>query len=631
SAARLKLAASPSSSSAAPRGSVKGKRPDLKKTPFSSRRAGGEVPYAAPRPAAGARANKFAGAVNKVVATTATLLGFLVGANPRPRRSITAGASGPRPSDVSTPGGIFRAAGVTARPSTPAGTGGSGGSSGGSSGSSSGGSAGPRAGKAPFASRPASRMAKDAPSASVTGKQPAAPAKRRPALFSSAMRPSTPSAGPHDSRRAAAARPVTPAPSAASAARHATATALRPATPSPPFHTRSAFSTAAATAAHPSSSSPARPSTPSGHPTATANVAVHQPHHATSHALPHASGGSNSAASGRVSPTPPPRPASAASARSSRAVEPAAARPAAVGAKPASAAAVPTRDSPTPRSRTPALRRVASNAALAAAARRASPTPAAAAATAPRPPPPDVLIDPFGFLLLASAPSAGPRSPAPSQLQPDLSRVVPSPAARRAATADARRLSRWLALASTQPVTAATAAAATAVAESPTAGPAGPEVAGVPLRVRSSGPVFGFPHHADRFRAAVARDAGGVPQVWRGHVWYHLITAQSGLLAAPSTGEDGSAATPAVSLGRGDGPLDVRLELRSTPSRHEAHFKRDIERAFPNHVLYFGEGSQGRSSLLSLLRAFTMGKLSFGYWRGLSKIAGLLLLMMEEE
>ncbi|KAJ1554456.1 Rab GTPase-activating protein 1 [Cladochytrium tenue] len=232
-------------------------------------------------------------------------------------------------------------------------------------------------------------------------------------------------------------------------------------------------------------------------------------------------------------------------------------------------------------------------------------------------PTPPLLMDPFGFLL-----------PTPTTRLPlDVTLAVPSPVSRQQAALDFRRTPRWREMASEVIVTDAVRAAAGQFASADTltkgstlsTSTASGEIDGVPLRVRIE-PMFAFPHTSEKFRQTLVKD--GVPQLWRGHVWYHLLVNQSGLLPDQSP----------ESRSRLDSRLIAELKaLQSEVSRHEASFPIDIELCFPSHLLFFGIASQGRASLLSVLRSYTSGEQSFGYWRGLSKVAAVLLLMMEEE
>ncbi|KAI9320303.1 hypothetical protein DFJ73DRAFT_324324 [Zopfochytrium polystomum] len=141
-------------------------------------------------------------------------------------------------------------------------------------------------------------------------------------------------------------------------------------------------------------------------------------------------------------------------------------------------------------------------------------------------------------------------------------------------------------------------------------------------------PVYSFSHTSEKFRTRLVRE--GVPQLWRGHVWYHLLTHQSGLCKSTADHD----------------VLDSELiselsKLRSSESKHDKLIIRDVDEAFPNHVLFLdtpapdGESSptasKGKAGLKALLLAFSQGERKFGYWRGLSKIAAVLLLLMEEE
>ncbi|KAI9360358.1 rab-GTPase-TBC domain-containing protein [Zopfochytrium polystomum] len=160
-------------------------------------------------------------------------------------------------------------------------------------------------------------------------------------------------------------------------------------------------------------------------------------------------------------------------------------------------------------------------------------------------------------------------------------------------------------------------------------------------------PLYAFPHTADKLRTRLARE--GVPHLWRGHVWYHLLTHQSRLCDPPDDPHAHAALDAEI--------LTELVDLRGRPSKHQGLIEADVDEAFPNHVLFiegFGGGaaegdeaegeeggngetgmgpprSKGRAQLERLLTAFVQGERRFGYWRGLSKIAAMLVLVMEEE
>lgn len=102
----------------------------------------------------------------------------------------------------------------------------------------------------------------------------------------------------------------------------------------------------------------------------------------------------------------------------------------------------------------------------------------------------------------------------------------------------------------------------------------------------------------------------GIPDILRGAVWIKLTSSRESSTSA----------------------LKRYAELRLMENAPcEAEIVRDINRTFPNHVMYRDKHAFGQDSLLSVLRAYSVFNPEVGYCQGMGFICGLLLMYMDEE
>lgn len=106
----------------------------------------------------------------------------------------------------------------------------------------------------------------------------------------------------------------------------------------------------------------------------------------------------------------------------------------------------------------------------------------------------------------------------------------------------------------------------------------------------------------------------GVPKTKRGQVW-QLFMQQNRL--------GGMSYAPAP-----DTPYEELLR-RLTSQQHAILI--DLGRTFPNHEYFSGPLGSGQLALFNLLKAYSLLDPAVGYCQGLSFVAGLLLMHMEEE
>jgi len=109
----------------------------------------------------------------------------------------------------------------------------------------------------------------------------------------------------------------------------------------------------------------------------------------------------------------------------------------------------------------------------------------------------------------------------------------------------------------------------------------------------------------------------GVPDVFRGVVWPKLLDIS------------------------GYKPNDIKYKLKypdlnailidQLDERVKDEIERDIDRTFPNHVLFESSNSKGQSALRRLLQRYAAIDPDVGYCQGMGFIAGLLLTYMTEE
>ncbi|RKO91290.1 hypothetical protein BDK51DRAFT_36800 [Blyttiomyces helicus] len=108
---------------------------------------------------------------------------------------------------------------------------------------------------------------------------------------------------------------------------------------------------------------------------------------------------------------------------------------------------------------------------------------------------------------------------------------------------------------------------------------------GVPPKVALA-PVFTF-YRNSKFRSRLEK---GIPQTWRGHVWYDLITSSSGLLHRMTPDQ----------IGKMDaGFIRKYHELQSQTSFDEHQIALDVPRTFGNHIGYMQRRGPGALSLRS--------------------------------
>ncbi|KAJ1569082.1 hypothetical protein HK405_010141, partial [Cladochytrium tenue] len=185
---------------------------------------------------------------------------------------------------------------------------------------------------------------------------------------------------------------------------------------------------------------------------------------------------------------------------------------------------------------------------------------------------------------------------------------------------DARRFPKWKAMVVAErpgPVALAKKPQAASQQLLPTAASASPLTvagAGIPARVCLE-KVFKFTS-SEKFATRVCK---GVPNIWRGHVWYHQFTDAVASSLSPTAEE-----------------FDARLveEYRSTQNDeciYDEEIAADAQNALSNHVLFMTPESSGQIGVTRILRAFALRDPAFGYNAAMAKIAAMLLLYMEEE
>ncbi|GAB6033289.1 ecotropic viral integration site, variant 3 [Chamberlinius hualienensis] len=111
--------------------------------------------------------------------------------------------------------------------------------------------------------------------------------------------------------------------------------------------------------------------------------------------------------------------------------------------------------------------------------------------------------------------------------------------------------------------------------------------------------------------------SAGVPRQWRGDIWC-LLAEQHCLMNGPGSFPDVN--------------LDVTYEdlLKQLTCQQHAILI-DLGRTFPSHPYFSVALGAGQLSLFNLLKAYSLLDTEVGYCQGLSFIAGVLLLHMEEE
>ena len=130
-------------------------------------------------------------------------------------------------------------------------------------------------------------------------------------------------------------------------------------------------------------------------------------------------------------------------------------------------------------------------------------------------------------------------------------------------------------------------------------------------------PPGSIPH--DRLRDLVRR---GVPRAKRGLIWKFLIqqeASKSFRLAADALADAN------VNVDRSYGELLTLLTI------HQHAILIDLARTFPNHPYFNKQLGPGQLSLFNLLKAYSIIDPNVGYCQGLSFVAGILLMHLEEE
>lgn len=131
-----------------------------------------------------------------------------------------------------------------------------------------------------------------------------------------------------------------------------------------------------------------------------------------------------------------------------------------------------------------------------------------------------------------------------------------------------------------------------------------------------SGPAA-IPH--TRLRDLVRR---GVPRAKRGAIWKFLIQQEA---SEPFRPPADAVADPNVDVDRPFGELLNLLTI------HQHAILIDLARTFPNHPYFNKQLGPGQLSLFNLLKAYSIIDSNVGYCQGLSFVAGILLMHLEEE
>ena len=123
----------------------------------------------------------------------------------------------------------------------------------------------------------------------------------------------------------------------------------------------------------------------------------------------------------------------------------------------------------------------------------------------------------------------------------------------------------------------------------------------------------------DRLRDLVRR---GVPRAKRGAIWKFLIQQEA---SAPFRLPADAVNDPAIEVNRPYGELLTLLTI------HQHAILIDLARTFPNHPYFNKQLGPGQLSLFNLLKAYSIIDTNVGYCQGLSFVAGILLMHLEEE
>ncbi|TPX57514.1 hypothetical protein PhCBS80983_g03795 [Powellomyces hirtus] len=136
-------------------------------------------------------------------------------------------------------------------------------------------------------------------------------------------------------------------------------------------------------------------------------------------------------------------------------------------------------------------------------------------------------------------------------------------------------------------------------------------------------PLFGFV----RSGKFVSRLRKGVPLLWRGHAWYHLFTALSGLYDRLTPDQIGVAEADLI--------LKYHM-LQDQPSSYDEDILLVVPKTFANHIWFMQRQGPGQQALTRLLTAYanydpTVGSSALATPCGLNMLAAMLLTVMEEE
>ncbi|KAJ3155192.1 hypothetical protein HDU89_007383 [Geranomyces variabilis] len=93
----------------------------------------------------------------------------------------------------------------------------------------------------------------------------------------------------------------------------------------------------------------------------------------------------------------------------------------------------------------------------------------------------------------------------------------------------------------------------------------------------------------------VSRLRKGVPQLWRGHAWYHLFTALSGLYDRMSTDQIGACEADFI--------LKYHM-YQEQPTEHDERILLAVPKTYANHIWFMQRQGPGQQALARLLTAF---------------------------
>ncbi|KAJ3187285.1 hypothetical protein HDU85_006572 [Gaertneriomyces sp. JEL0708] len=154
-----------------------------------------------------------------------------------------------------------------------------------------------------------------------------------------------------------------------------------------------------------------------------------------------------------------------------------------------------------------------------------------------------------------------------------------------------------------------------------TVGPASPitsDSSNVTAKVSASGALMTF----QKTKKFFERYHKGPPQVFRGHVWYHLLNGLSGLHSGPN-----AAAIDQIDVVL----LKDYYTAVEAPNFSDQFVAVDVRRTFGRHIWYMKPSGEGQIALGRVVKGFCGTKPEMGYHYGICLIAAILLLVMEEE